>query len=207
MDTYFDLAISLRQPAEGRYSADLALLLCDHHGASLIVTVGHTASIEEFFDRKRQQSNPSTFLTRMKVGEKLVDAKAVATLYRSRVSGAAIACVVLAALVAVIAAAACGGLSARDDQIDGRWAALDACVAHGIEEVAARHDVADQAREAGEVKRRQLAPVDEDAGIAVRRVRLQRAVAGREQRELQPVPEREHQQREPPPQRERHAWS
>ena len=74
------------------------------HGASLIVTAGHTASIEEFFDRSRQHSNPSTFLTRLKVGEKLVDAKAVATLYRSRVSGGAIALLVLAMLVAVIVA-------------------------------------------------------------------------------------------------------
>ena len=90
-------------PAAGS-AADLALLLCDHHGASLIVTAGHTASIEEFFDRDRQQSNPSTFLTRLKVGEKLVDAKAVATLYRSRVSGGAIAMLVLAMLVAVIVA-------------------------------------------------------------------------------------------------------
>jgi uncharacterized membrane-anchored protein len=90
-------------PAAGS-AADLALLLCDHHGASLIVTAGHTASIEEFFDRSRQQSNPSTFLTRLKVGEKLVDARAVATLYRSRVSGGAIALLVLAMLIAVIAA-------------------------------------------------------------------------------------------------------
>ena len=90
-------------PAAGS-AADLALLLCDHHGASLIVTAGHTATIEEFFDRSRQQSNPSTFLTRLKVGEKLVDAKAVATLYRSRVSGGAIALLVLAMLIAVIAA-------------------------------------------------------------------------------------------------------
>ena len=90
-------------PAAGS-AADLALLLCDHHGASLIVTAGHSASIEEFFDRSRQQSNPSTFLTRLKVGEKLVDAKAVATLYRSRVSGGAIALLVLAMLIAVIAA-------------------------------------------------------------------------------------------------------
>ncbi|MGV0813124.1 putative cytokinetic ring protein SteA [Mycolicibacterium boenickei] len=90
-------------PAAGS-AADLALLLCDHHGASLIVTVGHTASIEEFFDRSRQHSNPSTFLTRLKVGEKLVDAKAVATLYRSRVSGGAIALLVLAMLVAVVVA-------------------------------------------------------------------------------------------------------
>jgi uncharacterized membrane-anchored protein len=38
------------------------------------------------------------------VGEKLVDAKAVATLYRSRVSGGAIALLVLAMLIAVIVA-------------------------------------------------------------------------------------------------------
>lgn len=68
------------------------------------MTAGHTATIEEFFDRSRQASNPSTFLTRLKVGEKLVDAKAVATLYRSRVSGGAIAMLVLAMLVAVIVA-------------------------------------------------------------------------------------------------------
>ncbi|MHA3021247.1 putative cytokinetic ring protein SteA [Mycobacterium sp. BMJ-28] len=90
-------------PAAGS-AADLALLLCHHHGAALIVTAGHSATIEEFFDRSRQQSNPSTFLTRLKVGEKLVDAKAVATLYRSRISGGAIAMLVLAMLVAVIVA-------------------------------------------------------------------------------------------------------
>jgi uncharacterized membrane-anchored protein len=90
-------------PAAGS-AADLALLLADHHGASLIVTAGHTASIEEFFDRTRQQSNPSTFLTRLKVGEKLVDAKAVATLYRSRISAGAVALLVLAMLIAVIVA-------------------------------------------------------------------------------------------------------
>jgi uncharacterized membrane-anchored protein len=90
-------------PAAGS-AADLALLLVDHHGAALIVTAGHTATIEEFFDRTRAHSNPSTFLTRLKVGEKLVDAKAVATLYRSRVSGGAVALLVLAMLVAVIVA-------------------------------------------------------------------------------------------------------
>ncbi|MDT5012006.1 MAG: hypothetical protein QOH57_3623 [Mycobacterium sp.] len=87
-------------PAAGS-ATDLALLLADHHGAALIVTAGHTATIEEFFDRTRARSNPSTFLTRLKVGQKLVDAKAVATLYRSRVSGAAIAMLVLAMLIAI----------------------------------------------------------------------------------------------------------
>jgi uncharacterized membrane-anchored protein len=90
-------------PAAGS-AADLALLLSDFHGADLIVTAGYGGSLDDFFDRSRRESTPSTFLTRLKVGPKLVDAKAVATLYRSRVSGAAIACVILAALIAVIAA-------------------------------------------------------------------------------------------------------
>ena len=99
-----DLGIgAMTFPAAGS-PTDLALLLVDHHGASLIVSAGHSASIEEFFDRARAQSNPSTFLTRLKVGEKLVDAKAVATLYRSHISGGAVALLVLAVLLAVIAA-------------------------------------------------------------------------------------------------------
>jgi len=99
-----DLGIgAMTFPAAGS-AADLALLLVDHHGASLIVTAGHSANIEEFFDRTRVQSNPSTFLTRLKVGEKLVDAKAVATLYRNHISGGAIALLILAVLLAVIAA-------------------------------------------------------------------------------------------------------
>ncbi|OHU98977.1 putative cytokinetic ring protein SteA [Mycobacterium talmoniae] len=90
-------------PAAGS-AMDLALLLADHHGAALLVTAGHTASIETFFDRTRVHSNPSTFLTRLKVGEKLVDAKAVATLYRNRISAGAIALLVLTMLIAVIVA-------------------------------------------------------------------------------------------------------
>ncbi|AQT80231.1 thiamine pyrophosphokinase [Mycolicibacterium litorale] len=99
-----DLGIgAMTFPAAGS-AADLALLLVDHHGAALIVTAGHSANIEDFFDRSRQQSTPSTFLTRLKVGEKLVDAKAVATLYRNHISGGAIAMLILAVLVAIIAA-------------------------------------------------------------------------------------------------------
>ncbi|EUA35354.1 thiamine pyrophosphokinase family protein [Mycobacterium xenopi 3993] len=89
-------------PAAGS-ATDLALLLADHHGAALLVTAGHTANIETFFDRTRVNSNPSTFLTRLRVGEKLVDAKAVATLYRSHMSGGAVALLVLTMLIAVIA--------------------------------------------------------------------------------------------------------
>ncbi len=90
-------------PAAGS-ATDLALLLADHHGAALLVTAGHSANIETFFDRARQHSNPSTFLTRLRVGEKVVDAKAVATLYHNRISGGAIALLILAMLITVIVA-------------------------------------------------------------------------------------------------------
>ena len=104
LDRIQDLGIgAMTFPAAGS-ATDLALLLADHHGAALIVTAGHTATIEEFFDRTRARSNPSTFLTRLKLGHKLVDAKAVATLYRSRISAGAIAFLVLAMLVAIIVA-------------------------------------------------------------------------------------------------------
>lgn len=90
-------------PAIGR-AGDLALLLADFHDADLIVTVGLGGSLNDFFDRTRRDQIPSTFLTRLKVGQKLVDAKAVSTLYRSRVSGAVIAMLLLAALIVLIAA-------------------------------------------------------------------------------------------------------
>ncbi|MET9030729.1 putative cytokinetic ring protein SteA [Nocardia sp. NPDC004168] len=97
-----DLGIGATTFPSSGSPADLALLLAEHHEAALIVTAGAPASLDDFFDRGRRDSNPATFLTRLKVGTKLMDAKAVATLYRNRVSGVAVALVVLAALVAVI---------------------------------------------------------------------------------------------------------
>ncbi|MGY4103569.1 putative cytokinetic ring protein SteA [Nocardia sp. R16R-3T] len=99
-----DLGIGATTFPSSGAASDLALLLAHHHGASLIVTAGAPASLDDFFDRGRRESNPATFLTRLKIGTQLMDAKAVATLYRNRVSGTAIAMVVLAALVAVIVA-------------------------------------------------------------------------------------------------------
>ncbi|WP_033294367.1 putative cytokinetic ring protein SteA [Amycolatopsis jejuensis] len=90
-------------PATGN-AEDLALLLADAHGASLVVTVGFQATLREFLDHGRSGSNPSTFLTRLKLGTKLVDGKAVATLHRSRVSLGAVALLVLAAIIVVVAA-------------------------------------------------------------------------------------------------------
>jgi uncharacterized membrane-anchored protein len=83
---------------------DLALLLAEAHGADLVITVGFQATLHEFLDRGRSGSNPSTFLTRLRLGTKLVDGKAVAALHRSRVSAGVVALMVLAALVAMAAA-------------------------------------------------------------------------------------------------------
>ena len=83
---------------------DLALLLAEAHGAELVIAVGFQATLHEFLDRGRSGSNPSTFLTRLRLGSKLVDGHAVALLHRSRVSAPAALLIVLAALVAVAAA-------------------------------------------------------------------------------------------------------
>jgi uncharacterized membrane-anchored protein len=90
-------------PASGN-AEDLALLLADTHEASLVVTVGFQATLAEFLDHGRSSSNPSTFLTRLKLGTKLVDGKAVAALHRSRVSLSAVVLLVVAALVVVVVA-------------------------------------------------------------------------------------------------------
>jgi uncharacterized membrane-anchored protein len=87
-------------PAPGT-SEDVALLLVDQMGASLIVAVGTHNTLDEFLDRGRAGFS-STFLTRLRVGGKLVDAKGVSRLYRPRVSGWALMVLVLAASVIVL---------------------------------------------------------------------------------------------------------
>jgi uncharacterized membrane-anchored protein len=90
-------------PASGN-PEDLALLLAHHHGAALIVTVGFQASLAELLDRSRSSSNASTFLTRLRVGNLLVDSKAVAALHRSPVSAGAVVTLIVAVLLATLAA-------------------------------------------------------------------------------------------------------
>jgi uncharacterized membrane-anchored protein len=86
-------------------SEDAALLLADDKGAELIVAVGTHATLTEFLDKGRS-GMASTFVTRLRIGGKLVDARGVARLYRNRISAAALLLMVLAALVAVVAALA-----------------------------------------------------------------------------------------------------
>jgi uncharacterized membrane-anchored protein len=86
-------------------SEDLAMLLADEKGASLIVAVGTHANLVEFLDKGRG-GMASTFLTRLKVGGKLVDAKGVSRLYRQNISGSALLLLVLSAVAAMASAVA-----------------------------------------------------------------------------------------------------
>jgi uncharacterized membrane-anchored protein len=65
-------------------SEDVALLLAYEKGAELIVAVGTHFNIIEFLERNRAGMS-STFLTRLKVGEILIDAKGVSRLVSRQV--------------------------------------------------------------------------------------------------------------------------
>jgi uncharacterized membrane-anchored protein len=107
-------------PATGT-TEDLALLLADARGASLIVTVGIRTTLTDLLDRGRG-STASTFLVRMRVANKIVEAPAVAALYRSRISWWVVMLLVLAAAAAMVAAlmiSDVGGIYA--DLIRGWW--------------------------------------------------------------------------------------
>jgi uncharacterized membrane-anchored protein len=67
------------------------------------VAVGTHASLVEFLDKGRA-GMASTFLTRLRVGPKLVDAKGVSRIYRSQVKGWHLLLLVLSALIALTTA-------------------------------------------------------------------------------------------------------
>lgn len=89
---------------------DLALLLADAHGAELVVTVGSHATLHEFLDRGRSGSIPSTFLTRLRLGGKLVDSNAVASLHRGRTSAGSVLLLIVSALLVLLVALFASGL-------------------------------------------------------------------------------------------------
>ncbi|MBD3145607.1 hypothetical protein IEQ31_20770 [Microbispora camponoti] len=86
-------------PATGT-SEDIAMLLADDKGATLIVAVGTHWTLDEFLDKGRSGA-ASTFLTRLRVGSKLVDAKGVSRLYRSRISTPSLLLLVATTLVTI----------------------------------------------------------------------------------------------------------
>jgi uncharacterized membrane-anchored protein len=82
-------------------SEDVAMLLAYEAGAQLIVAVGTHASMVEFLDKGRRGMS-STFLTRLRLGPALVDAKGVSRLYEGRVRRRDIALLVGSAIVAIV---------------------------------------------------------------------------------------------------------
>ncbi|MDQ1432091.1 MAG: hypothetical protein QOF40_2693 [Actinomycetota bacterium] len=86
--------------AEGT-SEDVAMLLAYESKAQLIVAVGTHATMVEFLDKGRP-GMASTFLTRLRLGPMLVDAKGVSRLYEGRVRRLDIFLLVGAALVAML---------------------------------------------------------------------------------------------------------
>jgi len=88
-------------PAPGT-SQDVAMLIAAEKGANLIVSVGSQFNLVEFLDRNRKGMS-STFLTRLRIGEILVDAKGVSRLYHPRPGLTPLLLVVAAGLIAMIA--------------------------------------------------------------------------------------------------------
>src|SRR4051795_1911138 len=82
-------------------SEDVAMLMAAEKGAELIVSVGSHFNLVEFLDKARDGMS-STFLTRLRVGEILVDAKGVSRLYRPSAGRGPIIIVALAALATLI---------------------------------------------------------------------------------------------------------
>ncbi len=83
-------------------SEDVAMLLAYEKRAELIVAVGTHASMIEFLDKGRA-GMASTFLTRLKVGPLLVDAKGVSRLYGTRVHKGDLVLFLLAAILMFVA--------------------------------------------------------------------------------------------------------
>jgi uncharacterized membrane-anchored protein len=84
-------------------SEDIALLLAHERGAELIVAVGTHFNLVEFMERDRA-GMASTFVTRLKVGESLVDAKGVSRLVSPRVGIWPLVTFAVAGITAVVVA-------------------------------------------------------------------------------------------------------
>jgi uncharacterized membrane-anchored protein len=102
-------------------SEDAAMLLAYEGGAKLIVAVGTHDTMVEFLDKGRAGMS-STFLTRLRLGPMLVDAKGVARLYEPTVRRGDLILLVAAALLVMVIVA----LVSEPVQVllDGLWLTL-----------------------------------------------------------------------------------
>jgi uncharacterized membrane-anchored protein len=101
-------------------SEDIAMLLADDKGAELIVAVGTHYGLVEFMDKGRGGA-ASTFITRIKIGGKLVDAKGVSRLYRQNLAMSSLVFLVLSAIAAMTAAVAVSTLGKAYVGVLAEW--------------------------------------------------------------------------------------
>ena len=106
-------------PATGG-SEDLALLLVDAAGCTLITTVGMKATLTDLLDRSRGDA-ASSFLVRMRVSSKIVDARAVAHLYKARISWWVVVLLLVVALAAIVVALLLSDVSGTYLDLAKQW--------------------------------------------------------------------------------------
>ena len=104
-------------PAAGT-SQDVAMLMASEKGAALIVSVGAHYNLVEFLDKDRDGMS-STFLTRLRIGETLIDAKGVSRLYNPGLGAGPLALFMLAftALLVIVVITS----PALDDLVELLW--------------------------------------------------------------------------------------
>ena len=100
MDAMERLGVRPLRFETGATPEDAALMLAWLAGASLVVGAGVHASLDDFLDRQRA-GLASTYLTRLRVGPQLVDARAVPALYSGRVRARHVWLTLLLGLLAV----------------------------------------------------------------------------------------------------------
>ncbi|MGO3362543.1 MAG: putative cytokinetic ring protein SteA [Corynebacterium sp.] len=114
-----DLGIgAMTFPAATQDATDLALLLADYHGASMVVNLGPTVDLERIFDTAQSPDTPSAMLSRLRVGGRLVDSTAVAELYRVSRSGGGWWWALIGVLVALAVIVLIAGLSGSEGFVD-----------------------------------------------------------------------------------------
>jgi uncharacterized membrane-anchored protein len=99
---------------------DLALLLADAGGASLVALAGSHTTLTEFIDHGRAQM-PGAFLVRLRLGSKLVDARTVAAVHQRRPSAWPLVLLMVLAVAGLVAAVALTGLNTFEGTQLGDW--------------------------------------------------------------------------------------
>jgi uncharacterized membrane-anchored protein len=120
-DTLLEWGVSYHEFVAEGTSEDVAMLLAYEGGARLIVAVGTHATMVEFLDKGRS-GMASTFLTRLRLGPALVDAKGVSQLYERPARRGDWALLIGSAVIAMVAIVAVS--EPLQTLLDGFWLAI-----------------------------------------------------------------------------------